>query len=239
MAWIEYILFHHTPFYKYQLNPKAASTDCPHHTHCQIKTARPRQDYGWVQQDSRIQVTTQCCKTNLQAWTNTMSCLSCDTYERDNFTWPFPDPQGSIPSLIISTILESRIYWKQTHNRNMCNYFITCCVRLKRMCQCVCVGRFSMFLTLSSALSRILLSGEAPSRWNHWSRTSCGSASSSLTGTTRDPIGWSQPLDNYNSKEQGIEKNHSIRMWDADPSNAWKYLAFTRSMWCLGSWTRK
>lgn len=56
-------------------------------------------------------------------------------------------------------------------------------------------------LTLSSALSRISLSGKAPSRGIHWSRTSCGSESSSLTGTTRDPIGWSHALDNYTGKD--------------------------------------
>lgn len=65
---------------------------------------------------------------------------------------------------------------------------------------CVCVYS----LTLSSALSRISLSGKAPSRGIHWSRTSCGSESSSLTGTTRDPIGWSHALDNYRDKDTFI-----------------------------------
>lgn len=53
----------------------------------------------------------------------------------------------------------------------------------------------SRMYTLSSALSRISLSGKAPSRCIHLSRTSWGSDSSSLTGTTRDPIGWSHALD--------------------------------------------
>ena len=55
--------------------------------------------------------------------------------------------------------------------------------------------------TLSSALRRISLSGKAPSRGIHWSRTSCGFESSSLTGTTRAPIGWSQALDNCTVKD--------------------------------------
>ncbi len=63
------------------------------------------------------------------------------------------------------------------------------------MCVCVCV------FTLSSALSRISLSGKAPSRGIHWSRTSCGSESRSLTGTTSDPIGWSHALDNYRDED--------------------------------------
>ena len=58
-----------------------------------------------------------------------------------------------------------------------------------------------VFLTLSSALSRIWLSDEAPSRGNHWSRTSSGSASSSLTGSTREPMGWSQALDNWDDEQ--------------------------------------
>ena len=60
---------------------------------------------------------------------------------------------------------------------------------LKPVLGCGCV------LTLSSALSSTWLSGEAPSRGNHWSRTSSGSDSRSLTGSTRDPMGWSQALD--------------------------------------------
>lgn len=54
--------------------------------------------------------------------------------------------------------------------------------------------------TLSSALRRISLSGNAPSRDIHWSRTSCGSERSCLTGTTRDPIGWSHALESYTAK---------------------------------------
>lgn len=60
------------------------------------------------------------------------------------------------------------------------------------MCGCVCISP-----TLSSALNRISLSGKAPSKDIHWSRTSCGSDSSSFTGSTTDPIGWSHALDNY------------------------------------------
>lgn len=55
-------------------------------------------------------------------------------------------------------------------------------------------------LTFSSVLTKISLSGKAPSSCIHWSRTSCGSESSSLTGITKEPIGWSHALDNYRDK---------------------------------------
>lgn len=136
---------------------------------------------------------------NLQAWTTTISCLSRGEYESVSFTWPFPDPQmgaaqGRVPELIRSTILESRIYRKG--NKNLCS------------CWCIVKGwRTPLWLAFSSALNRTWLSGKAPSRWNHWSTSSCGSASRFLTGSTSDPIGWSHPLDNCGaSKREKIQR---------------------------------
>lgn len=67
-------------------------------------------------------------------------------------------------------------------------------------------------LTLSSALNRISLSGKAPSRGIHSSRTSCGLESSCLTGTTSDPIGWSHALESYGGKECSKGKRW-MRSW--------------------------
>lgn len=61
--------------------------------------------------------------------------------------------------------------------------------------KCICMEkkkRNTSSSTFSSALRRTWLSGEAPSRWNHWSRISSGSESSCLTGTTKEPIGNAQ-----------------------------------------------
>lgn len=63
-------------------------------------------------------------------------------------------------------------------------------------------GESGLSLTLSSALRRISLSGKAPSRGIHSSRTSCGLERSCLTGTTRAPIGWSHALDSYTGRER-------------------------------------
>lgn len=67
-------------------------------------------------------------------------------------------------------------------------------------------GEGGSCLTLSSALKRISLSGKAPSRGIHPSRTSCGLESSCLTGTTRDPIGSSHALESYTGKERSKGK---------------------------------
>lgn len=68
-------------------------------------------------------------QTHLQEWTMTISCLPWESYDSDNFTWPYPQPwsaaQGRVPSLIISTILVSRIYSKQTQRGKMCHYWLT------------------------------------------------------------------------------------------------------------------
>ncbi len=53
------------------------------------------------------------------------------------------------------------------------------------------------FLTLSSALSRIWLSGIAPSRLSQRSSTRSFSSSSSLTGSTREPRAWPQLWESY------------------------------------------
>jgi len=70
-------------------------------------------------------------------------------------------------------------------------------------------------LTLSSALSRIRLSGEAPSRWNHWSSTRSGSDSSSLTGTTREPMGRAQLWDSWPRTGQASTRwlLHGTTVW--------------------------
>lgn len=73
-------------------------------------------------------------------------------------------------------------------------------------------------LTFSSALSRTWLPGKAPSRWNHWSVNSCGSASRFFTGSTSDPIGWSQPLDNCGAskREEKERERKRFRDWCPD-----------------------
>lgn len=48
----------------------------------------------------------------------TMSFLSCEAYESDSFTCPFPEPhpeaaQGKVPAPIKSVILDASIY--KTH----------------------------------------------------------------------------------------------------------------------------
>lgn len=100
----------------------------------------------------------------------------------------------------------------------------------------LCMHPCVYFLTLSSALSRISLSGKAPSRGIHWSRTSCGLESSSLTGTTRDPIGWSHALDNYTGKDTLIMSE--VEMFDTGSSGqalqAGSALTFTMSISSLG-----
>lgn len=97
-------------------------------------------------------------------------------------------------------------------------------------------------LTLSSALSKISLSGKAPSKGIHWSKSSCGSDSSALTGTTIDPIGWSHALDNYRDKDTWIT---TVRVGDDPDSHrglqllVYSILTFIMSISSLGLRTRK
>ena len=94
-------------------------------------------------------------------------------------------------------------------------------------------------LTLSSALSRISLSGKAPSRGIHWSRTSCGSENSSLTGTTRDPIGWSHALDNYRDKDTFIMPARGGDVMRGRWQQSSDTLTFMMSISSVGSRTKK
>lgn len=59
--------------------------------------------------------------------------------------------------------------------------------------------------TLSSALRRTWLSGEAPSRLSHWSRISSGSQSSCLTGTTKEPIGNAQLWESWRTAVKSVD----------------------------------
>lgn len=92
--------------------------------------------------------------------------------------------------------------------------------------------------TLSSALRRISLSGKAPSRCIHWSRTSCGSERSALTGTTRDPIGWSHALDNFRYQNTfGV----SVTVWENLNFGTWfinnvKISLHPPSLWASPRW---
>lgn len=56
----------------------------------------------------------------------TTSFPSCEEYDRDNFTCPLPGlaAQGRIPVLIMSAILDSRIYSSQIQKQNK-SLFIT------------------------------------------------------------------------------------------------------------------
>lgn len=144
--------------------------------------------------------------------------------------------QGRVPELIRSTILESRIYGKG----------IKTCVPADASLN----TEEHPCLTFSSALNRTWLSGKAPSRWNHWSVSSCGSASRFLTGSTSDPIGWSQPLDNCGaSKREKIQKlmSRSLKCINVDliirpslsASDVWGHGPESRKTcstedWCCG-----
>lgn len=68
-------------------------------------------------------------------------------------------------------------------------------------CKCVLLlstcWKYVWFLTLSSALNRIWLSGMAPSRLNQRSSTRSFSFSSSLSGSTSEPRAWPQLWESY------------------------------------------